>query len=377
MVRHGVRRATETATGRAMRGGSRYLVLCVTALVLLACARPGAETGAPAAAPPASESGAPAASTDAPRRESVRISYSSVDASQIPLWVAQDAGYLAAEGLDAELLFVESGSKALQALLAGDAPLGAIGAAAVVAAVAGGADLAIVASLADRYPYKLLAAPSIQQPTDLRGKRLGVSRFGSSSDMATRAALKLFGLSADADVQLVQIGGDVQRTAAMQAGSIDAAVLNPPATTVVRKAGFVELVDLSRLPEADYQHNTAVTTRSYIEAHPDIVQRYVRALVEATHYAYQEKEATKRIITHYNQLEDPDGLEEAYLQYYGPGAAMVTHTLDPKPQALATTIEEVAADRPDARRLRYEDLVDDRFVRALDASGFVRELYGD
>jgi NitT/TauT family transport system substrate-binding protein len=300
-----------------------------------------------------------------------------VDASQIPVWGAQDAGIFQAEGLDAELLFVESGSKALQALLANEAPLGAIGAAAVVAAVASGAELAIIASLADRYPYKLMAAPAYPRAADLKDRRFGVSRFGSSSDMATRATLKLLGLNPDGDIQLLQIGGDVQRAQALQAGSIDAAVLNPPATTIVRKAGFLELVDLSRLAQADYQHNTAVASRAFIDSRPDIVERYVRSIVRAIHYAGLEPDATKRIITHYNQLEDADGLDEAYGQYYGPGAEMVTRLPYPKPSSVAVTVEEVASDRPDARRLTHADLVDDRFLRALEASGIERQLYGE
>jgi len=178
-------------------------------------------------------------------------------------------------------------------------------------------------------------------------------------------------------VQLIQIGGDVQRVAALQSGAIDGAVLNPPATTLVRKAGYNEIVDLSRLPDADYQHNTAVATRAFIAAQPDVVQRFVRALVQAIRYGYTEKEATKQAIKHYNELEDPDGLEEAYLQYYASDAMMLTHAPYVKPKSLATTIEEAAADRPEARNLRYEDLVDDRFVRALDESGFIRQLYGE
>src|SRR5437763_17018114 len=106
--------------------------------------------------------------------------------------------------------------------------------------------------------------------------------------MATRAALRLAGLNPDGDAQLLQIGGDVLRTAALQAGAIDAAVLNPPATTVARKAGFVELIDLSRLPEADYQHNTAVASRAYAAARPAVVQRYVSGLVQAACYACHE-----------------------------------------------------------------------------------------
>jgi NitT/TauT family transport system substrate-binding protein len=349
----------------------------ILALILGACraATAPATSSAPAAAPPAAASAAPAAEQPPPR-VALRIGYSSVDASQTPLWVAQDAGILAANGIDAELLFVESGSKALQTLVAGEVPVGLIGAAAVVSAVAGGAEVAILASMADRYPYKLMSVPAARQTTDLRGQRLGVSRFGSSSDLATRAALKLSGLNEN-DVQLLQIGGDVQRVAALQSGAIDAAVLNPPATTVVRRAGFNELVDLSRLPDADYQHNTAVTSRAFIAAQPDVVQRFVRSLVEAIRYGYTEKEATKQAIKHYNELEDPEGLEEAYLQYFASDAMMLTHAPYVKPKSLATTIQEAAADRPEALRLRYEDLVDDRFVRALDESGFVRQLYGE
>src|SRR5215207_720887 len=123
-------------------GRCRFAAGLAVAL-LLACALNEARTPAPdsAAGPPAPR--APAAAATAVPREAVRVSYSSVDASQIPVWVAQDAGFFEAQGLDVELVFIESGSKALQTLLAGEAPLGAIGAAAVIAAVAGGAELAI------------------------------------------------------------------------------------------------------------------------------------------------------------------------------------------------------------------------------------------
>ena len=369
-----------------MRGGgrglTRWLVLGLVALLTLgACAPSGSPPAMKPAAPdvPSSAPGqaAPGAPTRAePPRVSVVTSYSSVDISQTPLWVAHDAGFLAREGLDVELIFVESGSKALQTLLANEAPTGLIGAAAIVAAAASGAEVAILASMADRYPYKLMAAPAVQRPADLRGQRLGISRFGSSSDLATRAALKLAGLNADADVQLLQIGGDVQRVAALQSGAIDAAVLTPPATSITRRAGFNEIVDLSRLAEADYQHNTFVASRAYVATQPDVIQRYVRALAQAIHYAWTDKEGTKQIITRYNQLEDPDGLEEAYLQYFAPDAMMLTRVPTVKPRSLAVTIDEVAADRPEARRLRYEDLVDDRFVRVLEDSGYVRQLYG-
>jgi NitT/TauT family transport system substrate-binding protein len=366
---------------------ARLIASLLVAVAVVACAPSSAApaanpatSSAPAAAPaaPAAPAGGPAVapSAEAPPRVTVRTSYSSVDLSQIPLWVAHDAGFLAAQGLDVELIFVESGSKALQTLLAGEVPTGLIGAAAIVAAVAGGADVAILASMADRYPYKLMGAPAIQRPADLRGQRLGISRFGSSSDLATRAALKLSGLS-DADVQILQIGGDVQRVAAMQSGAIDGAVLTPPATNVVRRAGFNEVVDLSRLADADYQHNTFVATRAFIGAQPDVVQRYVRALAQAIHYAWTDKEGTKQIVMRYNQLEDPEGLEEAYLQYFAPDAMMLTRVPTVKPRSLSVTIDEVATDRPDARRLRYEDLVDDRFVRALEDSGFVRQVYGN
>jgi len=145
----------------------------------------------------------------------------------------------------------------------------------------------------------------------------------------------------------------------------------------VRRAGFNEVLDLSRLPDSDYQHTTAVATRAFIAAQPTVLDRFVRSLVQAIRYGYTEKDGTKQAIKHYNELEDPEGLEEAYLQYYAPDAMMLTHAPHVKPKSLATTIEEAAADRPEARRLRYEDLVDDRFVQALEESGFVRQVFGE
>jgi len=376
-MQRGARRGASPGPALALALGFALALGVALALGLAACAPRAPEPSAPP--PPSAAAPAPvaAAGDEPPRRDAVRVVYSSVDPSQTPLWVAHDMGLFSALGLDVELLFVESGTRALNTLLAGEAPLGTVGASSVIGAVGSGAELSMLAGLTDRFPYKLLVVPAVQQPADLRGRKLGISRFGSSSDVSTRIALKRFGLNPDTDVQIIQVGADPQRVAAMQMGSIDGAVLTPPGSTVVRKAGYHELLDLSRLPESDYAQNTAVATRAFIATQRQVVERFVRGLVEGMHFASTEPEATKRVIGHYNELSDPDAMDDAWRLYYGPGAELVTRAPYVKPRALAVAMEEVAVDRPEVLRLRTEDLVDDSFVRALEDSGFIRRLYGE
>jgi NitT/TauT family transport system substrate-binding protein len=162
----------------------------------------------------------------APARTRVTAAYSNIAATVLPLWTAKETGVFDKHGLDVDLQYVASAT-AVPAVISGQMQMAEVGGSEVLGAIAGGADLVIVAIDTPTYPYVFEAAPGIQSPADLKGKAVGISRIGSSSDIATRVVLKSFGLDADKDVNLVQTGSVSDRAAAMQSGAIQAARRHP------------------------------------------------------------------------------------------------------------------------------------------------------
>lgn len=367
--------------------GFLYMILAFLiafAPILAACAAPAAPPTEPAKkieATPARTESTPtptkpsASPTPRVKVEKVRIGYSSTDMTPTPLWVAKERGFLMKYGLDAELIFVEGGTKTVQTLIAGEIPIATVGGAGVIEGITSGAELVIIASMGSGFPYKLITAPNIKKPEDLKGKKLGVSKFGSSSDFSLRQALRALKLDPEKDVQILQIGGDTTRTAALQGGSIDGTVLNPPGTTILLKAGFNELLDMGTMTELEYQHTTVSTSKAFMKSNRHIVQRFMKAIVEGIHFERNNKEETKKIIAKYTKMDDPDGLEDAYMQYNGPNSKLLSPAPYPTRKGVQLVLDEVLHTKADAKKVTVEEIVDDSFVKELEDSGFIKSLY--
>jgi NitT/TauT family transport system substrate-binding protein len=211
-----------------------WIAVAVVAAACSPAAPAPSATSAPAAA------AAPAA---APQMTSLTVSYSELTPINMALWVADDQGYFKTHGLAVDTRYLES-SLGVSALLANEEQFASMGGSETLAAVVNGADLEVLASFSPVYPYKLEVAGPIKTAADLKGKKLGVSRFGSSSDSATRAALRELGL-ADSDVTFVQIGNLADRTAALLNGNLDGSVTGLPDTMILEDHGFHPLVDLA------------------------------------------------------------------------------------------------------------------------------------
>ncbi|MCL5958281.1 MAG: ABC transporter substrate-binding protein [Chloroflexi bacterium] len=360
-------------------------LVLTSVLAFAACAAPAA----PPTSTPQAKSAEPAKKTDATpasakpsqsptpqaKVEKIRLGFSSTDMTPAPLWIAKEKGFLLKNGLDAELMFIEGGTKAVQTLISGEVPIVTAGGSGVIEGITSGAEIMIIASLGSAFPYKVVTAPNIKKPEDLKGKRLGVSKFGSASDFSLRQALKIMKLDPEKDVQILQIGGDSTRTAALQGGSIDGTVLNPPGTTIVLKAGFNMLLDMATLTDLDYQHTTIATSKAFIKNNPDIIQRFMKAIVEGIQFEKTNKEETKKIVQKYTKFDDLDGLEEAYMQYNAPESRLLFPAPYATKKGLQLVIDEVLASKKDAKKVGVDDVVDDRFVKELDQSGYIKSLY--
>src|SRR5262245_1851031 len=212
----------------------------VLLLAVLACACAGgsaaptvsvpAATGArPAAEPTASRLAAESPSADVPARVPLKLAYTAITANQALFWIGVEAGLFAQEGLDVDLIRVDSSARALPAMLAGEVPISLLATGAVATAVAQGADVALLATSAGKLVFQLMAPPQITSPEQLRGQSVGVSGRGSAGDFATRYALRRLGLDPDQDVVIrVVPGGDAGLGQALLSGQFLAGALGPP-----------------------------------------------------------------------------------------------------------------------------------------------------
>jgi NitT/TauT family transport system substrate-binding protein len=294
---------------------TRTLVVLAAMLGILAAACAGGAGGGTAAttAPGAASSAPVAAATKTPRPCCTKVvsAYSNISADDWSPWYAFEKGIFKANGLDVDLQSINGGAQTSAALLAGGIQIGQFGGAEALSANAGGADLVVVANLAPVYPYKLYAQKGITSIAGLKGKKVGVSNAGGSSDIATRAALKAAGLDPDKDVTIVAVGSHANRTAALLAGSIDAGVDDPPEDLELVKAGLTAIVDLAsqKLPAA----NTGVIMqRTYLNANKDTVQAYVDSLTIARAQMKTDKQGAMDVLAKYFKITDAAALTGAY-----------------------------------------------------------------
>jgi ABC-type nitrate/sulfonate/bicarbonate transport system substrate-binding protein len=234
-----------------------------------------------------------------------------------------------------------------------------------------GADVVIIASLLNTFPYSLISVPEIKKVDQLVGGKVAISRFGSATDMSVRMSLAKVGLNPDKDVAILQIGTQTQRFAALQSKNVQATIITPPFTLTARKLGYNTLIDMAQL-NIPFELTALLTRRSFIKAQRDTVASVVAALADAVHYYKREKEPTIKILSKYLQTTDREALEETYKE-------IALKVLPEKPYAtlpgIQTILDELAPRNPKARNSKPEDFVDMSFVKKLDDDGYFERLY--
>jgi NitT/TauT family transport system substrate-binding protein len=192
--------------------------------------------------------------------QTLKVPYVSLSPTAGPLWIAHNAGFFKKYNVGVELLYIPGGSVIIQSIMSGDVKVANMAPPSAIAAWAKGADLTLVASGVDQLLETVITGPSIKKPADLKGKKVGVSRYGSLTDMALREALRHYKLVPDKDVTILQTGGEATRFAALTTGAIDGAVLSGDKKVQAEKMGYHVVIDLSELP-IYYPVNGAVKAR--------------------------------------------------------------------------------------------------------------------
>jgi NitT/TauT family transport system substrate-binding protein len=303
----------------------------------------------------------------------ITVGYSAISFDQLPAWVAKETGLFMKNGLDAQLVYFTGGTTAVMALVSGDVSVSQNAGPEVANAYMGGADPVLIAGGTVTLDYWLMSRTDIKGPEQLRGGSVAISRFGSVSDFIARFALQRIGLVPDKDVGIVQLGTTTDRLAALAARRVEATVLNPPTMFIAQKNGLNLIADVSALGLA-FQHAGVATSRKFILQHPDVVRRYIRAHVEAIHRIKTDRETGLKVaMKYFGRARDQESMEKSYTRYISEDK--LPRKQYPTLEGIKTVLTTLGEKDPKARAIKPEDLVDLRFVRELDQSGFVDALY--
>jgi len=239
-----------------------------------------------------------------------------------------------------------------------------------IGAWAKGADLTLIASGVDQLLETVVTGPNIKRPADLKNKKIGVSRYGSLTDMALREALRHYQLVPDKDVTILQTGGEATRFAALTTGAIDGAMLSGDKKVQAEKLGFHVTIDLSELP-IYYPVNGVIAAKKFVAANRDSARNFLKSWVEGIKVFKTDKETSLKVLAKYLKINDRDVLEKSY-EIYRPVYKKIPNG---DQRAVKFAVEQMAKEMPEVARLNPNDFIDNSLLQEIEKSGFIDQIY--
>ncbi len=287
-----------------------------------------------------------------------------------PLQYAVQQGVFRRFGLDIAPTFIEGGSMLTQAVVGGSLDIAQNGYTPATAAAVQGADVVIIGGIANTLPYQLLVKTGITSASGLKGKNVGISRYGSSTDAAADFALKHLGLTRS-DVNVLQLGGASTRMAAAISGRIDGTFEQYPDTAELTRHGFHVLVDLNDVVR-DYPNTSFVTTRTYLKKNPETVKKFLMAMATAVHELKANPDIAIPMIQKFLSVKDVENVRAAYQSYI--------HAYPPKLEVsykgIESVLELLGQKDAKARAIKPAQFVDTTTLDQLEREGFFTKLAG-
>jgi NitT/TauT family transport system substrate-binding protein len=306
-------------------------------------------------------------------QEKIKLAYSSTDTINQVWTIAQDAGFYKKHGLDVDLVYIGSTTIGIAAIVAQDVQVGNAAGSGVANAAVRGADTVSAGCVINVLAYELVVLDSIKSAEDLKGKSIGISRFGSASDVAARELLKGLNLRPMEDVKILQIGGASERAAGFSRGII-AGFPSPPGNVHLIPGGLPHrvLADMADLPKPyPLPFICAVTTKSYLAKKRDTVKKVVMALIEASHYFKTNREGTQKIVAKYLR-----GANKAYLDSsYQSTTKIIERVPYTSREGMKIQLDDALKQAP-ASKVTVDNLIDDTIVREIEKEGFIERVYG-
>lgn len=301
----------------------------------------------------------------------VTTSYVSDSAGVLPLWLAKEAGIFARNGLDVQAVRVHA-AVGVMALMSGELQFVLASGPVVVDSALRGSNAVYIAGGMSTLDFVLVTRPEIKTAEQLKGSTVGLSAFRGANPTATRFALQKLGLGPK-DVSLIVVGGTSERIASLRLGKIQGTLFSPPQNITAQREGFNALADVAELG-LPFVHIGVATTRTFIRDNPDIVRRYVKSHIEAISAMKTDREmAIKTLAKYLGQIKDRDVLIKSY------EAAVPDNRISRKQYpylaGLQMALDLLAEENPKAKGAKPEDFVDSRFIKELDDSGYIDNLY--
>jgi NitT/TauT family transport system substrate-binding protein len=303
----------------------------------------------------------------------LRVGIPGLSAEFAPVWAANDRGLLKKYGFESEIIAMQGGTQLAQAVIGASIPIAVMGGAYLTAAVRG-ADLVMIATHMDKFPYSLIVKPNIKKVEDLKGTKLAISRFGSSSDAGLRVALQKLGLNPDKDVTILQVGGQTERFAALKGGTVDGTVVIPPLSGAAQRLGYNALINMTELG-IPYPQEGVVVSRQMIGSRRETIIRFLKAYIEGVKELKTDKEFAIAVMAKHLRLDrkkDREALEDSFKE-------VVIEQMLKIPsinlEAIKVGLDLLGKDKPARASSNPRDYVDGTLMQELVKSGFTEQLY--
>lgn len=308
---------------------------------------------------------------DSYAQEKIRVGYGAVSIQSGLVWIAKERGLFAKYGLPPEIIYIPGGSTNVQVLISGNLDFSQLSAAPGVAANLEGADIVYIAAFLDKLNYQLVTRPEIKSVEQLKGKKLGISRFASSADFGLRAILKKLGVDPVKDVTILQIGDEPARLAALKTGNIDGTVMNAPFGTEAERQKLSILADSLKMG-IPFFNTGLLGSRRFLDQQEGKVLNFLRAYLEAIKILKTDREYSLKALSQFTRVKNLKVVEEGY-EYFKEEIRTVPY---PSLEAMQAVLAQMAETNPKARRVDAKTYISERYLKQLEDDGFVRRLWG-
>jgi len=299
----------------------------------------------------------------------LRVGYDGFSITTAPMDFAQKQGLFKKYGLDIAITYVDGGPTLTQAVVGGSIDIGQNGYTSAAAAALQGADLVFIGGISNKLPFQLVVKNEIKTAADLKGKRIAISRFGSSTDTAVTFAVTYLGLKRS-DVNILQLGGETTRTAAMMSGQLDASMEQYPRTAELMDEGYHVLADCTEIA-GDYPNTSYVTTKTFLKKNPEAAKRFMMAISEGIAAYKQNPEAAIKSTSDFLKLKPGHAAKDTY-DYFT--KEIFPDVPAPSIKGIAIVLDELKATVPAAATTKPESLVDMSILDGLQKDGFFASL---
>lgn len=306
------------------------------------------------------------------QEQRVRAGYSAMSGSMAWVWAAKEGGYFDKNGLKVDLVYIGGTAQLFQSMLAGEVAFGIGGGPSIINANMQRRSIVAVAGTLNRMIMKIMATPQIKTPADLRGKRIAVTRYGTSTDFAARLFLKSWGLSAEKDAIILQVGSVPNVLASLQSGASQAGALSPPAHLQAEKMGFAELMDLSK-GDIYYPFTYVAVSAGFLERNKNLIKPFLAASVEGIYRFKTDKPFAKKLTAKYLRINDDKVLEETHQLF----SELFEKVPFVKREGMVSLAQILAEKDSKIEAFKVDSIIEDVYVRELESSGFIKTLYRD